>query len=321
MKKLLITGATGFIGRKIMLFFLKKGFLVIAQGSSKKSVNELKKFLSISQISSKNVEFWQQCFLETDWDFPNFADIDAIIHCAAATKVREGTIENFEKYFRLNVVVPKILGKKAIDEKINHFIHLSSGQVYGLVSAFPITEETPKNPINLYGITKLIGEMVIKSLGSVGLNYTIVRPFSVYGPGHYNIISIITNKISNNETLTIYGDGTSCRAFSHVHDFCRAVDIILNNKTCFGQDYNLSGIKEYSVNDLVRIISKKLKKTPKIVFKDANVNELGRNIADLSKIEALGFKPINSLDEFIEKEIKNKARFISTRIGGMLPYF
>ncbi|GAG84022.1 unnamed protein product, partial [marine sediment metagenome] len=169
--------------------------------------------------------------------------------------------------------------------------------------SFPFAESTPKNPINVYGFTKLMGEFVIRSFGSLGLTYSIARPFSVYGIGQNNVISIIKDKIINDEALTIYGDGNQSRAFTHVNDICEAIGIILNNPECFGEEFNLSGTKEYSINNLVALISKRLDKKPKIVKKESNVNELTRNIADTSKIRKLGFNYKKSMEDFIENEL------------------
>ena len=299
MSKILITGATGFIGGYFVKLFSNKGYNIIAQGSSKNSIKNLRNNLEQNGINLEKIEFWEQDFLKRKWDFPDFSQIRNIIHCAAATKVREGTLENYEKYFGLNVLATKILAKKALDENLKHLIHLSTGQVFGIPHSFPITESTPKNPINLYGYTKLIGEKVVGSLGILGLNYTIIRPFSIYGKGHYNIISIIMDKIKRNDPLTIYSDGTQSRAFLHINDICSAIGLILNNEQCFSEEYNLSGLKEYSVNDLVKLISNTLNKKPKIVYKESDVNELKRNIADLSKIKKLGFTPQESLEDFI----------------------
>lgn len=162
---------------------------------------------------------------------------------------------------------------------------------------------TPKNPINLYGSTKLIGEQVIASFGVLGLHYSIARPFSVFGHGHFNIISIITNKLLNSDILTIYGDGSQSRAFLHVLDFCQAIDLILFNEKCYNEEFNISGPKEYSVNYLVQLISNTLIVKPNIEHKDPIVNELKRNIADLSKIRKLGFSPTKSLENFIENNL------------------
>ena len=195
MSEILITGATGFIGGYFVKLFANKGYDIVAQGSSKNSIKNLRLKLEQNGIHLEKIEFWEQNFLKNQWEFPDFANLDYIIHCAAATNVREGTLENYEKYFGLNVLATKKLAKKALDENLRHLIHLSTGQVFGIPHSFPITEHTPKNPINLYGYTKLIGEKVVGSLGILGLNYTIIRPFSIFGKGHYNIISIITEKI------------------------------------------------------------------------------------------------------------------------------
>jgi nucleoside-diphosphate-sugar epimerase len=283
--------------------FLENGREIITHGSSKISIEKLENQLKRENFNLDNVQFWEQDFLKKEWNFPDFSQIENIIHCAAATKVREGTLENYDKYFKLNVLAPKKLAKKALDLEIAHFIHLSSGQVFGIPSSFPITEKTPRNPINLYGYTKLMGEQIISSYGLFGLSYTIARPFSIYGKGHYNIISIISDKITNDEILTIYGDGTQSRAFLHIDDFCAAIMIILNNEKCFNETFNLSGSIEYSVNKLLELLSDRYQKKPQIAFKEANVNELKRNVADLSKIRKLGFTPKRTLEEFINKEL------------------
>jgi len=301
MSNILITGATGFIGTHLVNFFAKAKYHIIAQGSSLSSINKLKENLKLNNVSLESIKFWQQNFLDKEWDYPDFSDIETIIHCAALTKVREGTLENYNKYFNMNVLATKILARKALEEKVKHFIYLSTGQVFGIPASFPITEATPKNPINLYGMTKLMGENITASLGFFGLNYTIIRPFSIYGEGHYNIISIIVDKLSNNETVTIFGEGTQTRAFLHISDFCRAIKLIHNNNECFYQEYNLSGIKEYSVNKLIQIISKKLNVDPKIEHQSSKVNELKRNLADLSKIRSLGFIPKETLEDFIDQ--------------------
>jgi len=303
MSNILITGATGFIGSHLSDFFLRKNHNIIAHGSSIESINKFKENLRNNKLNTKKIEFWHQDFLDNKWNFPDFSKIDYIIHTAAATKIREGTLENYDKFFNLNTLATKILARKALNDNIKHFIYFSSGQVFGIPPSFPFTESTPKNPINIYGFTKFFGELVIRSFGSLGLNFTIARPFSVYGKGQYNIVSIIKDKILNDELLTIFGDGTQSRAFTHVKDICEAIGIILNNPKCFGEDYNLSGPKEYSVNELVNLISKKLKKEPKIIRKESDVNELKRNIADTMKIRNLGFVNKISLEEFIEHEL------------------
>jgi nucleoside-diphosphate-sugar epimerase len=304
MKKILITGATGFIGSWLSKFFLEDGYEIIAHGSSEESVNRLKENVLNSEYPSNNLEVWSQDFLDENWSFFfDFSTLDFIIHTAAATKVREGTLGNYDKYFKLNVIATKKLAEKALNHRISHFIHLSTGQVFGHPKYFPIMEDTPKKPINLYGYTKLMGEQVIESFGLFGLAWTIVRPFSVYGKNQDNIIDIIFEKIVNDEPLTVYGDGTQSRAFMHVKDFYRALKIILGNPNCLKEAFNLSGNKEYSVNYLIELFSEALDKEPEIRYEQSKINELKRNLADTSKLQKIGFSYTQNLEDFIKKEL------------------
>ncbi len=301
MKSILITGATGFIGSWLTRYFIQKGFQVIAHGSSNETIGVLKDKLIQNRLPVENVAFWEQNFLERKWEFPNFSKLGFLIHCAAVTSVRNSTRDNYDQYFTVNVLGTKKLVERAFDHKIGHFIHLSSGQIYGKPKSFPITQRTPKEPINMYGFTKLMGEEIIKSFGTFGLPYTIARPFSVYGEGHSNIISIIFEKLRNSEPITIYGDGTQTRAFMHIKDICTTIELILRNQNALGREYNLSGPKEYPINELVSLISKALGITPEIRYKESGVNEIKRNLADISPLKELGFQFNHTLENFIEQ--------------------
>ena len=164
MSIILITGATGFIGSYLTKFFIRNNYEIIAHGSSKESINRLKENLKTNKLFSKEIQFWQQDFLDNTKSIPSLTGIDFIIHCAAATKVREGTLENYDKFFGLNVIATNILAERALEDGVKHFVYLSTGQVFGIPPSFPFNEKTPKNPINIYGFTKLIGEIVIRSL-------------------------------------------------------------------------------------------------------------------------------------------------------------
>ena len=89
----------------------------------------------------------------------------------------------------------------------------------------PFTEETPQIPIDPYGVAKLACEMDIKIAGEQHrLDWCIIRPHNVYGDKqniwdvYRNVLGIWMYQLLNNEDITIYGDGTQTRAFSHIDD-------------------------------------------------------------------------------------------------------
>lgn len=301
MDTLLITGATGFIGSWLTRLFIKKDFHIIVHGSSKTSVNRLKKKLLENGFSLDNLDYWIQDFKEQTWNFPDLSSVDYIIHCAALTSVRNSTRENYDDYFTINVIGTKRLAAHAYDQNISHLIHLSSGQVFGKPEKYPITQQTMKEPINMYGFTKLISEEVVKSFGTYGLPFTIFRPFSVYGAESSNVISIIHERIQKNKPVIIFGDGTQKRAFTHINDICNAIALLLNNQKSFGNQYNLSGPKEYSINELVSLLSQYIGKKPEVLYKESKVDELERNLADSQPLKDLGFQYSHSLENVIKE--------------------
>jgi UDP-glucose 4-epimerase len=301
MKTLLITGATGYIGSWLTRFFIERDLHIIAHGSSDATIAQLKKTLRSKDYSLENVDYWAQDFMKEKWNPPDFSEINYIIHCAALTSVRDSIRENYGAYFTVNVLATKHLAAVAYDRNLDHFISLSSGQVYGKPNIYPINLSTVKEPINMYGFTKLMSEEVVKSFGTYGLPFTIFRPFSVFGPEHSNVISIFHERIQNQEPVIIFGDGTQKRAFTHIKDICNAIALILNNKNSFGNEYNLSGPEEYSINDLITLISQQLGKSPEIKYKESKVNELKRNLANVEPLKELGFRYEHSLEEFIKK--------------------
>lgn len=301
MNSLLITGATGFIGSWLTRFFLDERFNIIGHGSSETSIGNLKKKLLDKGFTLENLDFWIQDFMKKKWTFPDFSAIDYVIHCAALTSVRNSTGENYNRYFTVNVLGTKKLAAQAYDQNIDHFISLSSGQIYGKPNSYPITKTTIKEPINMYGYTKLMSEEVVKSFGTFGMPYTIFRPFSVYGPEQSNVISIFAERMQQKKDITVFGDGTQKRAFTHIRDICNAISLLLDNQSAFGNEYNLSGPEEYSINELISLLSQYFETDPEINYKNSKVDELSRNLADTEPLKELGFEYNYSLEEFIKK--------------------
>jgi nucleoside-diphosphate-sugar epimerase len=103
------------------------------------------------------------------------------------------------------------------------------------------------------------------------------------------------------KSVTIFGDGTQKRAFTHIRDICNAISLLLNNPNAVGNEYNLSGPEEFSINELVSLLSKHFRISPEIIHKDSKVDELSRNLADTQPLKELGFEYNHYLEEYIKK--------------------
>lgn len=151
-----------------------------------------------------------------------------------------------------------------------------------------------------------------------GLEYTIVRPSTVYGPVHDITSRLISTWVQNaleNKPLLIFGDKKKTLDFTYVTDFVDGCSLIIDNwdKTK-NNDYNISGENEVNLTDLARLILKETKSKSKIIYRAPEVAQPQQVRVDISKMKALGYKPKHFIDdgvmrliEFYQKE-KNKTR-------------
>jgi UDP-glucose 4-epimerase len=194
---------------------------------------------------------------------------------------------------------------------VKKFIFASSAAVYGIPKETPIREEMPLKPINLYGVTKLAGENLVKIYGEDhGLNSVSLRFGNVYGLGIYThwktVIPKFVRLALSGKPLTIYGDGNQTRDFIHIRDIVSAIVLFIDlKKDLGGEAYNISTGRPISINTVADIVC------------DVVGEFVGRNIERVylppregepnimnfclsnSKIYTLGFRPSSSIREGI----------------------
>jgi UDP-arabinose 4-epimerase len=170
--------------------------------------------------------------------------VDAVMHFAAHAYVGE-SVENPCKYFRNNVVGALCLLNSALDAGIRRFVFSSSCAVYGIPGQFSITEQTPREPVNPYGASKLFFENALEAYGrAYGLRSVSLRYFNAAGaedsendsgeigemhdPETHLIPVALAACAANAPALQIYGsdyptpDGTCVRDYIHVNDLADA---------------------------------------------------------------------------------------------------
>lgn len=175
---------------------------------------------------------------------PVLARVDAVMHFAAHAYVGE-SVENPRKYFQNNVLAALSLLNSALDAGIRRFVFSSSCAVYGIPGQIPITERTPREPVNPYGASKLFFENALEAYGrAYGLRSVSLRYFNAAGaagsknesgeigemhdPETHLIPLALAASTANGPELQVYGsdyptpDGTCVRDYIHVNDLADA---------------------------------------------------------------------------------------------------
>jgi len=171
---------------------------------------------------------------------PVLARVDAVMHFAAHAYVGE-SVENPRKYFRNNVLGALSLLNSALDAGIRRFVFSSTCAVYGIPEQIPIAEQTPREPVNPYGASKLFFENALEAYSrAYGLRSVSLRYFNAAGadesgeigelhePETHLIPLALAASTTNGSELQVYGsdyptpDGTCVRDYIHVNDLADA---------------------------------------------------------------------------------------------------
>lgn len=187
-KKILVTGAGGYIGSVATYLLLQNGYEVAAIDNFSTGYREPLEILQ-NKFGEKQLRFYE-ADLKSDLSpvFEKEINIDAVLHYAASCLVDE-SMKNPEKYFLNNVGGSSNLLITLLKYGVNKIVFSSTAAVYGEAQYVPIDENHPNKPINVYGESKLMVENMIKWLGKLkGLNYLMLRYFNVSGASDDGLI-------------------------------------------------------------------------------------------------------------------------------------
>ena len=306
-KKILVTGADGFIGSHLVERLVSEGYSVraIAQYNSFNSWGWLEDLSSKDQIE----------ILSGDIRDPYFCneickDIEVVFHLAALIAIPYSYIAP-QSYVETNVLGTLNMCKASQEQNCSRFIQTSTSEVYGSAQYVPIDESHPLQAQSPYSASKIGADAIAMSFyNSFDLPVTVVRPFNTYGPrqsARAFIPTIISQIASKQPTLQL-GDLRPTRDLNYIDDTCRGFIELASTAKAIGEVVNIGSNFEASVGDVVEIIKKEMKSSIKIVRDPKRVrpsrSEVMRLWCDNSKIESLtGFKPNIDLTEGLRKTI------------------
>ncbi|MBE4907214.1 UDP-glucose 4-epimerase GalE [Bacillus luteolus] len=247
--------------------------------------------------------------------------IEAVMHFAAHSLVGESVVEPL-KYYENNVVATCTLLKKMMKYDVKKFIFSSTAATYGIPKVDIINEETPTNPINPYGRSKLMIEQILEDFNKAyGLEYIVLRYFNAAGaddsgsigedhhPETHLIPLILKHLLGQREKISVFGtdydtpDGTCIRDYIHVTDLVDA-HIIALEALIKGEKqaaiYNLGNGVGFSVKEVIAMCEKVTGLKTKIEFTKRREGDPARLVASSDKIyEELGWRAKRSLENII----------------------
>ncbi|MGZ8559745.1 MAG: GDP-mannose 4,6-dehydratase [Chitinophagaceae bacterium] len=302
MNHVLITGGAGFIGSNLIHALLNNGNSKITclDNFDDFYSRQLKEWNIKSFIGNKN-------FKLIEGDIRNAAClqkidevVNVIIHLAAKAGVRP-SIKNPVLYQEVNVGGTQTMLEFARQRTISQFIFASSSSVYGINENVPWQESAKLLPISPYASTKLSGEM----LGHVyshlyGIRFLALRFFTVYGPSQRPDLAIhkFFKAIINNQSIPVYGDGSTSRDYTFVSDTVKGIIAAMNyTKTGF-EIINLGNHKIVTLSELIGAIEKVCNKQAIIDSQPDQPGDVRTTFADITKAKKLlGYNPSTGLME------------------------
>lgn len=291
MKKVLITGANGFIGSNVAKHFQVEGYITYGLGHGELSQNESKRiglnYWMKADVSLKSILKFDQKF-------------DVIFHCASNSYVGHSTNNPYEDFKKSLQGSIEILEYMRLHNPKAHLIFPSSPAVQGECENVPIKEDYIGRPISTYGHHKKIIEELCQSFHkNFSLQITIIRFFSIYGNGLKKQLLWDASKkmLNKKKVVNFFGTGDEIRDFLHISDVFKLIDIVLKIDKDFLIINGGTGIKQ-KVRDIVVTIRNILNPNIKINFNNrVNTGNPKYYCANIEKLEQNGFKATKKFNQ------------------------
>ncbi len=292
-KRILITGAAGFIGSNLTDKLLEEGAEVIGLDNLfSGSLDNLE-----DAFKNKKFEFHKGDIRDLNFLLDVFKDIDIVYHQAAFTSVPQ-SVKMPENCNNVNVNGVLNVLNAARRMNIDKVIYASSSAVYGDTPILPKREDMKRIPISPYGVAKLACEAYMQVYYQVyGLKTTSLRYFNVFGPRqrdspYSGVIAIWLGSIIRNEDLILFGDGKISRDFTYIKDVIQA-NLLAAQHNAAGEIINIGAGSPITMTDLANLMLKIVKKDSlKIIYSDPRPGDILHSYADISKaMDLIHFKP------------------------------
>lgn len=297
-KKILVTGAFGFLGRHTARHFKALGYEVYGIGHGD---------WDQSHKMHWGIDHWYSAEITIDNLEKIDVSFDTVVHCGGGGSVAYSIAQPMKDFERSVQGTLAVLEYLRVFNPQSKFIYPSSPAVQGIHEDSPIKEDDICNPVSPYGVHKKIAEEICLSYRKhFGLNVSIIRFFSIYGEYlQKQLLWDASNKFfSNSEKSVFWGTGKETRDWIYIND---AVSLIstLSERSDMPEIINGgTGIK-FTISETLSLLLEATGLKRKIIF-NHHVREGDPKYywADISKATSLGWKPVTPLSDGIENYVK-----------------
>lgn len=282
MKKALVVGGTGFLGRALCGHLHLRGWRVAS----------LSRSLPPEYDRQNGVEYFQADIgtISTEMAKLTLKDCSVVYNLANATVP---ALSNNDITGEIHSTVESniALMTLCLKHEVGRYIYASSGgTVYGKAQSLPISERHQTNPLVTYGINKLFSEKYAELFRhNFGLDYRVLRIANPFGPGQspfhgQGIVARYLYSALSGEEFRVFGDGTAIRDYIYVDDVSRAFESVAEYSG-FERVFNVGRGVGVSINEIVAMMDELLGINPQIRYSEIRSTDIDQNYLDISLIK------------------------------------
>ncbi len=316
-KKILITGAAGFIGYHLSKRLLSAGYTVYGIDSMNDYYNPSLKRARLSELT----QFERFSFSEGDLADQSFTEAqfsliqpDVVVHLAAQAGVRY-SIDNPRAYIESNIVGFFNVLDALRRHPVEHFLYASSSSVYGNREKTPFSiEDRVDQPVSLYAATKKSDELFAYTYAHLfGIPATGLRFFTVYGPfgrpdmAYYKF----TKSIIAGKPIDVYNGGDMLRDFTYVDDVTSCIERMLFSPPAPDKNglryaiYNIGNNQPVKLIDFIHALEDAIGKKALLNFLPMQAGDVEKTYADITETKRdFGFSPETKVEEGLRKFVE-----------------
>jgi nucleoside-diphosphate-sugar epimerase len=317
-QKVFITGGAGFIGSLLAVRFIRSGWDVVAYDSFRSFVlpqdrvdyprkvqYRLQRIREAEATRNNGARFelieGDICNAEHVARHVRDANPDVVIHLAGIS-IADASQRYLEDALAINQTGTTNVLNAARQIENQRFVYASSSMTYGDFVQFPATEDHPTVPLEVYGASKLCGEIYVRTYHEMfGLEYVIVRPCSVYGPtdSNYRIVQRFVECGMQGKEIQLFDGGTQLLDFTWVEDTVEGFYLAATHPAAVNETFNITSGTARTLRDLANIARSHFPDL-KVVSRESSdpVRRTRRGALDVSKARRmLGYEPRTMLDE------------------------